>query len=580
MRRHLVPFLAAAIVTSYMLAGCTVHRAAPPLSTSVTLDAKAQPLSQVFRQIESQTGIGLSASPEIADRKVTIFVDKQSVEAVMKGLTTLFPHTNWQPEREDSGVQELVLDVRARNLELAKARRKAWEEVKADLARRLKPSRKHKRQLDSLDRDCLDLYRTMSQRARDAIWGGDQVCFDTRAKDKEWRIPEPVVRSIGSVGHMPGRSWGTGPDVGNPRSVAAKLYKEDSPSRISVSVDITVRWPPDRVYSQTVEIAERYIRLMPPPPRDSLPQVAAGKALERKVSFDRPDGAELAAAIHKQTGVQVITGAHIVCDRVGREKNTPLSRILEFYGGRWAGIHAFDWGWDGRFLYLRAPGGDLAYQPELPERDMPGIQASFAKTEALDLDHFARLWSVPEPDLDELFKRLGVRLREYDALHFAPEYRLYAELSPAQRKEAFGAGVKVSEFSPAARRALSEVVVDQRFTGPPVVGIYRDGRRIHAPGQSPAPVVVRVRTLPTGDGYYFDWNPGGGMGETVFVKAKSFEDAWRQVERYEGASKGALFRTRWRAYLMTVGYSDGSLRELRINIAVTQSYADVERAGK
>jgi hypothetical protein len=60
-----------------------------PMSKPVTLAVKGESLLDIAAMLSKQTGVKLRVTKDIAEQKVTIFVDSRPLKDVMDGLSTI-----------------------------------------------------------------------------------------------------------------------------------------------------------------------------------------------------------------------------------------------------------------------------------------------------------------------------------------------------------------------------------------------------------------------------------------------------------------------------------------------------------
>src|SRR5207253_4613463 len=80
----------------------------PRLSHEVTCAFKATALSDLCKQLRSDTGIQLAAGPSVADEKVTLFCETMPLREVMRQLSRPFGYT-WLRSKKVLGVGYSVL---------------------------------------------------------------------------------------------------------------------------------------------------------------------------------------------------------------------------------------------------------------------------------------------------------------------------------------------------------------------------------------------------------------------------------------------------------------------------------------
>ena len=206
----------------------------PALHKPITLAVKGEALSDVMKLLHDQTGVELKVQNEVADQKVTIFVDGKPLREVMEGLVTVLQYT-WSAQTANGhGLYEIGESEQARigrETEWQKMVAKTWDDLDATLKRRAALTvnaaelqaemerfravaenernkvwgerEKMMRQRDtpvaaamSGDLAISRLYCHLSTEAMAALKAGNYVRFDSQSPDPAWKLPADVVEYL------------------------------------------------------------------------------------------------------------------------------------------------------------------------------------------------------------------------------------------------------------------------------------------------------------------------------------------------------------------------------------------------
>lgn len=205
----------------------------PALAKPVTLAVKGEALSDVMGMMQEQTGVKLRVERDIADQKVTIFVDEKPLRDVMNGLVTVFGY-RWSPETASGNrVYRLWEDENARRQRedlRQNAYSKAWEQAdaifdymtqfsqlkadeikqlvdkltseyaeKKDNETRLKLAAARNLSEDPRSRTIAEYYQTLPDSVQNAIKSGLTVHYDSASQEPEWKLPDDVSARIGEA---------------------------------------------------------------------------------------------------------------------------------------------------------------------------------------------------------------------------------------------------------------------------------------------------------------------------------------------------------------------------------------------
>ncbi|MCX6376948.1 MAG: hypothetical protein NTU88_13105 [Armatimonadetes bacterium] len=202
----------------------------PALAKPVTLAVKGEALTDVLKMLQKQTGVRLRVDRDIADQKVTIFVDQKPMKDVMNGLSTVFGYRWSQETVSGSRTYRLWEDEktrRDRENQRQRAYVRAWEQVDAifeymtqfaqlkndelkrlvdrldaetaekhDNETRLKLAAAKNLSTDPRSMAVVGFYQTLPESVMSTIKSGMTVHYDSASAEPEWKMPESVAGQL------------------------------------------------------------------------------------------------------------------------------------------------------------------------------------------------------------------------------------------------------------------------------------------------------------------------------------------------------------------------------------------------
>lgn len=606
----------------------------PELDAPVTLAVKGEALTDVLKMLQGQTGVRLQAGRDVADQKVTIFVDDKPLRKVMEGLSLLLEY-HWTYKDFSSGrVYEIWEDEKTRLKRedwYTKALAKARERTDADLKYLSELSTLTSEQLAQLqdqlsakagqgtgpeawnDWDTVrhfrddpnmgtvaGIYSTFSPEVHQASRAEMSLYYDSLSDEKEWLLSEQIAKELieqdkcimvvnGET--IPGDS------------VNLEIHTAANQQAVDVSANATVR----RADHTTITpVSLCHIRLSDayPLPGNHLPQEGMVPLGERKVSWEAEEIVEetklpiepgearalanrsdLLALLHKKLGLQIIADHYSEWAYQQTAKVRPLNEILasfETMSNHWGSklCEAYS-GADAEFLYMRARDVRLCNLSEIPNRLLRPWQEAYARQGCLGLNELGEIALLSEsqmPDNDSQLLKIGERPV------ISPVLKLYGLLNARQRKEAFSGGTKVSAFTPAQRDGLAAVMPTQKSNRPRqavIVGIYKDGWRVDKeepapPSAGSTPTVVEMDDKTISEEYRYEVKSHGGKSINV-ISAENVQEAWEKVKADSpDAKKENLIWVNSRRIKATVKYADGTSTEKSVDIPSRIQYSKVK----
>lgn len=201
---------------------------AQALSKPVTLAVKGEALSDIADMLSKQVGTAVRVARDIADRKVTVLVDKRLFKDVLNELEAIFG-CRWSIVKSSSGVTiyEIAEPQKARlarEAAMKSAEDAVWEEWEARIRQAIQMSvtgdRKKmsdiykqmamKREMTDEDRlqyglyaaasdigSCIGrLYLSLPPESREMLRSGCEIYFDTETSEPQYRIPKAIADDI------------------------------------------------------------------------------------------------------------------------------------------------------------------------------------------------------------------------------------------------------------------------------------------------------------------------------------------------------------------------------------------------
>lgn len=183
------------IITS--AAFTTETPAASRMDTPITLAVKGEALSDVVQNLKTQSGVNLTVAKDIADLKVTIFVDKQPLSSIMAGLKTLF-HFEWY-KKEYTGK---VIYEFSRSLKIKNDTFDGYDidTIRQQLDRKLAvmndKTQPSATKADETSKAAALMLLGFSPELKNVLIQGCTVCLDSSSSDAQWQVPESLSNAL------------------------------------------------------------------------------------------------------------------------------------------------------------------------------------------------------------------------------------------------------------------------------------------------------------------------------------------------------------------------------------------------
>lgn len=515
------------------------------LDKPVTLAVKGESISDIMSMLADQTGVRLRASKDIEDQKATIFIDGKPLREVMEGLSQVFGYFWSTKKYSTGTVYEIWQDEKSRQALLnqrQKALDAAWQaalrdidfkaraagmstqeltalraEVESGLAKDTVQSSEHLKAISQMEKDplqgiCARLIAELPGNLRSLLKPGVSLRFDARSKEPEWAVPDSirkiVVGCLNNSGSPDRVVLFGNADAGaielDPDSVSINIVVRTQGATLQLTatataagVGGTMSFPRVRA----VQLSQQVIGLQITPndlPRSGDTALLAVKAGISAVDLAKeveayPGGttggmlnrSDVLSLLHRKTGVQIIADHYSYWTTWPIGEHTSALDILSSLATPGLNernrVQMADWGWDDRFVYVRARDILSADCAEVPNRHLRYWAAVSKEKGCLGLDEHADIATLSDEQIMAL-RLFGQYLGIGNQIPFTVSHqlRLFGTLSRTQRQEALSGGTSVDAFTPEQKRALTKAffrpansfIVSSKPMGDAQVGIW------------------------------------------------------------------------------------------------------------
>lgn len=521
--RWLLAFLVSAICLAPVYAADTEKTS--PLSRPVTLSIKGEALVDVMPMLEKQTGVRLRVSKEIADQKVTLFVDNKPLKAVMDGIATLFTLRWTVKKTRDGSVYELWEPEKTRQdrqSQWQKAVEDTWKALDAKLPEYLKqlpkdmaefrdtwstattsqttPDGREANQKLQAYKTAVNAWilRNTPDQARQAFLSDIMVCFDSRSPEQQWRMPDDVAEAFanswGLVHHEDDGSRMLPFDSSNMRAfvrVYPNIMSRRDRAFLTTTADVgysSLGTPTaGQAFRMSVVFHQTLLDTIDVPassaPSDPLPHAQDGSVLSKRVSISASDlvqeagvpgqkespqwfyanKADILALLHRKLGIQIIADYYSQWYPEQPAQDVEVRSVIPQMPDSYVGAA-------NGFLYVRTVDTPTYDASEVPNSILRPLQ-QIAKTGGkFGLDEWAQLALLAESQMGQLevnAKYLNLPLSIESAMSFSAgkeNLRLYGMLTPAHRAQLSTVGVKVGALNLGERSALAACLHNEKDT--------------------------------------------------------------------------------------------------------------------
>lgn len=523
-RNRILSVLGVIIVSSPLFAGTSDLPEDSNLDKVVTIGVKGEALVDLLPMLQRQTGARLRVDKEIADQKVTVFVDQKPLRELLLGIETLFRYRWSLKEAKGERTYELWLPERTRQARdagrdaaLAGAWAKAEEQIRIVASLAMKAPAEQQALMDEQYRKLTDialfnalnrgkpmslggqaarLYMTMSPDVRQALKAGYTVCYDTHSDEGKWRVPDDIARSLAaSLGRTTSAEH---PDGTQMDSVNLRFSAQATDRELVVRVRASVSLEGGRQSQggcsplcDEMQITEPDIDTA-----DHLPHVPAASTLGTKISLAPAELLEEAAVpgqsvsdpmahlnrsdilslLHRKLGLQIISDHYSDWSWVCPSGETPVASWLD--GVRQHQPSAI-WGYDGRYVYVRSANPRHLDAGEPPNRLLRPLQGAFKRQGWLGITELAQIAAMREDQIrcvsdsahflglaSDKNLAIGAPWNTWGGLStWVLALRFYGCLSDAQREQAMAKGIATACLNPGQRAILADCLINGSFPG-------------------------------------------------------------------------------------------------------------------
>ena len=462
--------------------------------------------------------------------------------------------------------------------------------------------------LDRRKRMAARLYQTFSPSLRKMLREGMTICYDLDSPEPEWKMPVGVQAevhqnlvvyygvTVGSIGSKPEhrREFDT---------LSIELKPSVTPEKFSVEADERLGKCASYTEGYDYPLYEKLLARIEPTMKESLPRKDdpvldskvsfTAKELEDEAAVPKPqlwwlrgtdvNRSDLLALLHKKLGLQIISDHYSHWYSWSPADKLPLRSFLKSFE-RFPGISpdeapmanrpglderdvirlmedypAANWGWDSKFLYMRAADPAKMDLREIPNSILRRWQAaSVAGT--FGLTEIAEVNTLTEDQLDMLrrnLRRFGIEKHEQDSDIGEPALRLYGLLSPGQRGLTSDGRLGTSAFNSDQRAALRMLMPGAIAHTGCRVGVYdAAGLRVDKPNQAQYPEFLGLAPKDKIEYYFIGDKPVAKTLEETMPLVKTDSDR-AQLRKVVGTN-----------YEMTLRMADGSENTRKFMIIV------------
>ena len=437
------------------------------------------------------------------------------------------------------------------------------------------------------------LYQTLSSDLVKALRDGMTICWSLDSPEPEWMIPASLQDEFreGTIFYSVEANQPETRKRKDYGTLRVELSVSSASDKFAVKVLERMGKAPDTM-GYDGSIYDKLLGRIVPFPKNALPRRAdpvgeisyTAKELEEEAAVLKSpepwreeiyiNRSDLLALFHKKLGLQIISDHYSHWYSWQPADKCPVKSILEslerFPGYRFklkdpdkleewylallTDEHpSADWGWDGKFLYMRAANPMKMDSREIPNPTLRRWQAA-SGAGSLGLNEMAEMGVLPKDQRDMLeinHDRLGIEVGR-GGIGLDPAIRFYGLLSPSQRQLMLDGRLGTQAFNAEQRSALLALV--PRAMNPEGrkgsrVGIYdKAGRRVDKPDAAASevyPEFVRLAIKSQEEWY---------ATEDRQV-AKTLDEALKELEDWERPLLRKFVHT---TYEMTLIYADGA----------------------
>ncbi|MHB1002085.1 MAG: hypothetical protein ACYC27_22830 [Armatimonadota bacterium] len=531
------------LLSSCMANAADIMESSSNINTSVTVAVKGYSLVELASLLQNQTGIQFRVDRDIADNKVTVFVDDKPLIQVMNGLETLFQYKWYRKDFNGKRVYQFSNPSRAnKRTSYGESVSELWKRLDKELARVSESVNNQGYDLQSRQAYetavIASFIREFPATLQEAFLNEYTIYFHTASPEPEWVLPTDVALPIPSASGGIKRSMQRRIEPGGivittatstitmGLSISSRLVFDNTGIDISGSGDLMMYStalenkvvpvlensvvpvdPPRSVYAG-IDIFPQSVHIDCRTPDNHLPKTEASYFADKitltpqdisKESGLQPESkgvpanrSDILALLHKKANIQIIADHYSQWDIWNTQSNVTVNEVIGKICKE-SPISSFS-GCDENYLYIRNMYPVKSGSMETPNQVLRPLQEVSKEMISLDLDQIADMSALGDDKFLPLQKKA-----KYLKLSFQPEQMtfikaqsrtaldIYGILSPKQRQDAFNRWINISMLTQDQRTKLTRLIVSGNNDDPSLikVGIYKDNIRIDKKQPSP-----------------------------------------------------------------------------------------------
>ncbi|MHB1002121.1 MAG: hypothetical protein ACYC27_23010 [Armatimonadota bacterium] len=525
MYRLIIAAVLAFLLPVFAYADTDTNNNYPDIDKTVTLDVKGESLSDVLEMLHRKTGVQLRVSKDIADQKVTIFVDDKPLNGVMAGLSKLFGFRWTHKEYKGQDIYELWEPETIRRQRLGNYEQvisQAWEnldKIASQKAANTKTYTIYDKQVAVLS----SLYCNMPVDVKQALRSGFSVRYCSDTNETKWQLPGNITEQLLKISAESSEGSASKEDSSESQKIIvcfrpivtenlAILYQINHSEVNNCLFDIPIietqvdsrkpeyPQPENEILSKEIKITHTDIKEAVTPKGLDLSDPANKCYREGANYVNRSDILEL---IHRKAGIEIFSDYYSTFSSADSLIITGIIRAVLQCCSYHPNQQIKYWS-EGDVLYTRVLDIYEADSGEAPNKIVQQWQDAYKKNGRLGLDEKVQICLLNDRQRNRLnhpaYKlKLGIK----DSI-FIPSTkalsagRFYGLLSPQQRSQALSSALPVDGLSFEQCVELSGVLEQVSSFNLYQVGIYdKNERRVDKlnSGGERIPVSISIKKV-------------------------------------------------------------------------------------
>lgn len=613
MPRNLFVVLLVFLSSCLANASIDVKESTSNLNAPVTVAVKGYSLEELASLLQQQTNIQLRIDKDIADSKVTIFVDDKPLIQVMNGLETLFQYKWYREEYNGKRSYHFSNPSKAKKqTNFDESISELWSKLDKELAKISEnmnnqgsgPQSQRARQSAVL----ASFIRKFPTPLQETFLNEYTICFHTNSPEPGWILPANTAKVIseGAMNIQKIKTASGTTEFISPDEIAANIDETNDSSKINVGISLLPNISFDntginisgRAMVQVLNtslgssakpdgtsfvvtnigIFPQRIHIDSKTPENYLPKInpayltdkitftaeeisnESGQQLESNgIPANRSD---ILALLHKKRNIQIITDHYSQWNSWTAMSDVTTKDVIE----RLLKESPISFtGCDENYLYVRNVYPSESDKTETPNRILRPLQEASKETKSFSLDQMADMAALGTDKFLALqnnakYLKLAFLSEETTFINNRPAgtaLDIYGMLSPRQRQSALSTGISVSTLAPDQCYkliTLTDILNNNpaNNTGATVikVGIYKDNIRI----DKEQPLSTNIASLKVVKGYEVT---GFGLLPDDTVLPLSIPGSSQQTGKIDG-------------YTLIIQYTDGTISKTPIPLLILQ----------